>query len=43
MTGVLYMAARYLAYHKFKTAILVLSITLILYIPTGLLAYIWSA
>ena len=36
MTGVLYMAARYLAYHKFKTAILVLSITLILYIPTGL-------
>jgi len=36
MNGVLYLAARYLAYHKFKTAILVLSITLILYIPTGL-------
>ena len=36
MSGVLYLAGRYLAYHKFKTAILVLSITLVLYIPTGL-------
>jgi putative ABC transport system permease protein len=36
MSGVLYMAGRYLAYHKFKTAILVFAITLILYIPTGL-------
>ncbi len=36
MTSVVYLAVRYLAYHKFTTAILVLSITLILYIPTGL-------
>jgi putative ABC transport system permease protein len=34
--SVLYLAWRYLAYHWFKTAILVLSITLIIYIPTGL-------
>ena len=36
MRSVLYLAWRYLAYHWFKTAILVLSITLIIYIPTGL-------
>jgi putative ABC transport system permease protein len=32
----LYLAGRYLAYHRFKTAILVLSITLIVYVPVGL-------
>ena len=36
MTGTLQLAWRYLAYHRFKTAILVLSITLILYLPVGL-------
>jgi putative ABC transport system permease protein len=36
MTQILYLAARYLAHHRFKTAILVLSITLILYLPIGL-------
>ena len=36
MSSVLYLAWRYLAYHRYKTAVLVLSITLILYIPTGL-------
>jgi len=33
---VLYLAWRYLAYHRSKTAVLVLSIALILYVPTGL-------
>ncbi|MHC4942051.1 MAG: ABC transporter permease [Planctomycetota bacterium] len=36
MKGVLYLAWRYLAYHRFKTAILLLSITLIIYLPVGL-------
>jgi putative ABC transport system permease protein len=36
MTSILYMAWRYLAYHRFKTAILVMSITLIVFIPVGL-------
>jgi len=34
--GALYLAWRYLAYHRWKTAILVASITLILYLPVGL-------
>ncbi|MEN8149431.1 MAG: ABC transporter permease [Planctomycetota bacterium] len=36
MRGALYLAGRYLASHPFKTAILVASITLILYLPGGL-------
>lgn len=36
MTSVVYLVWRYLAYHKIKTAILVASIALIVYIPTGL-------
>jgi len=36
MTGALYLAWRYLASHPYKTTILVLSITLILYLPGGL-------
>jgi putative ABC transport system permease protein len=36
MSAVLYMAWRYLAYHKIKTSILVLSIMLIVYLPVGL-------
>ncbi len=32
----LYLAWRYLAYHRFKTAILITSITLIVYLPVGL-------
>lgn len=36
MKDVLYLAWRYLAYHRIKTSILVLSITLILYLPAGL-------
>ncbi len=36
MTGVLYMAWRYLVYHRIKTVVLLLSITLIVFIPTGL-------
>jgi putative ABC transport system permease protein len=36
MTNVMYMAWRYLAYHKVKTTILVLSITLIVFLPVGL-------
>jgi putative ABC transport system permease protein len=36
MTDILYMAWRYLAYHRIKTSILVLSITLIVYLPVGL-------
>lgn len=32
----LYLAWRYLAYHRYKTAILVTSITLIVYLPVGL-------
>lgn len=36
MRDVLYLAWRYLAYHRFKTVILVASITLIIYLPIGL-------
>jgi putative ABC transport system permease protein len=36
MRQTLYLAWRYLAYHRFKTAILVTAITLIFYLPTGL-------
>jgi putative ABC transport system permease protein len=36
MRGSLYLAWRYLAYHRYKTAILVTSITLIVYLPVGL-------
>lgn len=36
MTDVLYLAWRYLAYHKIKTAILVASIMLIVFLPVGL-------
>ena len=36
MKDVLYLAWRYLAFHKVKTVILLLSITLILYLPVGL-------
>jgi len=36
MRDVLYLAWRYLVYHRLKTAILVTSITLIIYLPVGL-------
>lgn len=36
MRELLYLAWRYLAYHRAKTAVLVLSIALILYVPMGL-------
>ncbi len=36
MREVLYLAWRYLLYHKLKTAILVASVTLIIYLPIGL-------
>ena len=36
MREVLYLAWRYLLFHKFKTAILVASVTLIIYLPIGL-------
>ncbi len=36
MTEILYLAWRYLAFHRVKTTILVTSITLILYLPVGL-------
>jgi len=36
MTDVAYLAWRYLAYHRFKTAILVASITIIVFLPIGL-------
>ena len=36
MTDTLYLAWRYLVYHRVKTAILVTSITLIVYLPVGL-------
>lgn len=36
MTQVLYLAWRYLAFHRLKTGILVSAITLILYLPVGL-------
>jgi putative ABC transport system permease protein len=36
MSDVLYLAWRYLAYHRIKTAILIASITLIVFLPVGL-------
>ncbi len=36
MTGPVYLAWRYLAYHRIKTAILVASITLVVFLPIGL-------
>jgi len=36
MRDLLYMAWRYLAYHRIKTIILILSITLIIFLPAGL-------
>ena len=36
MTDLLYLVWRYVAYHRWKTTILVLSITLIIYLPVGL-------
>ena len=36
MRQTLYLAWRYLVYHRFKTAILVTAITLIFYLPGGL-------
>ena len=36
MTGVLLLAWRYLLWHRFKTAILVLAITLVIYLPLAL-------
>ncbi len=36
MSGIVYMAWRYVARHRFKTAILVLSLALIVFIPVGL-------
>ena len=36
MLDIFYLAWRYLAYHKIKSALLILSITLILFLPAGL-------
>ena len=36
MNGAIYLAWRYLAYHRFKTVILTTSITLIIFLPVGL-------
>jgi putative ABC transport system permease protein len=36
MKGILYLAGRYLAYHRLKASILITAITLILYVPVGL-------
>ncbi len=36
MSQILYLAWRYLAYHRFKTVILVTVITLIVFVPVGL-------
>ena len=36
MTDILYLAWRYLSYHRIKTAILIASITLIVFLPVGL-------
>jgi putative ABC transport system permease protein len=36
VTGSLYIAWRYLAYHRIKTALLILSVALIVFIPSGL-------
>ena len=36
VSGVLYLAWRYLLWHRWKTAILVLAVTLVVYLPLGL-------
>ena len=36
MTDVLYLAWRYLAYHRVKTAVLVAAVAIIVYLPGGL-------
>ena len=36
MSGVLFLAWRYLLWHRWKTAILVLAVTLVIYVPLGL-------
>ena len=36
MKGIVYLATRYLAYHRIKSTILVLSVTLIIFLPVGL-------
>ena len=36
MTDVLYLAWRYLAYHKVKTIVLVLTVAIIVFLPVGL-------
>ena len=36
MTDVLYLAWRYLSYHKGKTAVLVAAVAVIVYLPVGL-------
>ena len=36
MTDVLYLAWRYLAYHRVKTAVLVAAVAIIVYLPVGL-------
>jgi putative ABC transport system permease protein len=43
MRDVAYLAWRYLAYHRFKSAILVLSVALILYVPAGLRVLVWQS
>lgn len=40
MSGVLYLASRYLAHHRVKTAVLVTSITLIFFIPVALRVFV---
>ncbi len=36
MTDVLYLAWRYLAYHRFKTVLLICAVMVIVYLPVGL-------
>ena len=36
MTDVLYLAWRYLAYHRFKTVLLICTVAVIVYLPIGL-------
>ena len=36
MTDVLYLAWRYLVYHKIKTTVLVAAVAIIVYLPVGL-------
>ncbi len=40
MKQILYLAWRYLAYHRIKTTILIVSITLIVYVPVGLMVLV---